>query len=134
MSVAVAHQHSPTGTIVLTQGAREAKLRGTDLAVINIVDTLDLDAREALQASLTDEVQTVLDGAGFGDVSWTLQLEAEDEDVADAIIALAKRNGAEILVIGARKRSPLGKFLMGSATQSIILDAPMPVLVVKAES
>lgn len=134
MSVAVAHQHSPTGTIALTQGAREAKLRGTDLAVINIVDTLDLDAREALQAGLTDEVQAVLDDAGLGDVSWSLQLEAEDEDVADAIIALAKRNDAEVLVIGARKRSPLGKFLMGSATQSIILGAPMPVLVVKAES
>src|SRR5690348_3694849 len=133
MSVAVAHQHSPTGTIALTQGAREAKLRGTDLAVINIVETLDLDAREALQASMTDEVQAVLDDAGFGDVTWSLQLEAEDEEVAEAIIALAKRNDAEVLVIGARKRSPLGKFLMGSATQSIILDAPMPVLVVKAE-
>ena len=40
---------------------------------------------------------------------------------------------AEVLVIGARRRSPLGKFLLGSATQTIILDAPMPVLVIKGD-
>jgi nucleotide-binding universal stress UspA family protein len=134
MSVAVAHQHSPTGKIALTQGAREAKLRQTELAVINIVETLDLDAREALRASLTDEVREILDDAGLGDVAWSLQLDAEDEDVAGAVIKLAQRTEAEMLVIGARKRSPLGKFLLGSAAQSIILDAPMPVLVVKVDA
>lgn len=134
MSVAVAHQHSATGKIALTQGAREAKLRQTGLVVINIVEALDLDSQEALEAGLTDEIQGVLDESQLGDVDWKLQLGAEDEDVAGAIINLAQSNDAEVLVIGARKRSPLGKFLMGSATQSIILSAPMPVLVVKVES
>jgi nucleotide-binding universal stress UspA family protein len=39
---------------------------------------------------------------------------------------------AELLVVGARRRSRVGKLLMGSVTQSIILDADIPVLVVKA--
>jgi nucleotide-binding universal stress UspA family protein len=39
---------------------------------------------------------------------------------------------AGLLVIGARRRSPAGKFLLGSVTQSLILAADVPVLVVKS--
>jgi nucleotide-binding universal stress UspA family protein len=133
VTVALAHQHSPTSKSVLSHGAREAQLRQTDLVVINIVEALDLDARAALEAGLSDEIQQVLDDVGLGDVSWKLELGAEDEDVAGAVIGLAEAADAEVLVIGARRRSPLGKFLLGSATQTIILDAPMPVLVVKSD-
>lgn len=132
MSVAVAHQHSATADIALIAAAREARLRQTELVIINIVESLDLDSEEALRAGLTEEVQGVLQGAGLTDVTWKVHLGAEDEDVAGAVISLAESNGAELLVIGARRRSPIGKFLMGSATQTIILDAPMHVLVVKA--
>ena len=34
-------------------------------------------------------------------------------------------------MIGARRRSPVGKALLGSVTQTLILDADIPVLVVK---
>jgi nucleotide-binding universal stress UspA family protein len=37
----------------------------------------------------------------------------------------------DLLVLGARRRSPVGKALMGSVAQTIILEANVPVLVVK---
>ncbi len=40
---------------------------------------------------------------------------------------------AGLLVIGLRKRTPTGKFLLGSNAQEILLDAPCPVLAVKAD-
>jgi nucleotide-binding universal stress UspA family protein len=40
--------------------------------------------------------------------------------------------GADLLVIGARRRSPVGKALLGSVAQTVILEAALPVLVVKA--
>ena len=38
---------------------------------------------------------------------------------------------AAILVIGARRRSPVGKAFLGWVSQHLILEADVPVLVVK---
>ena len=53
--------------------------------------------------------------------------------MADAVLALVERTKADLLVIGARRRSPVGKALLGSVAQTIILEANVPVLVVKAQ-
>ncbi len=50
------------------------------------------------------------------------------------MLQIAKTVGAELLVIGGRRRTPVGKALMGSATQKIILGAPCPVLVVMPDA
>jgi nucleotide-binding universal stress UspA family protein len=57
-----------------------------------------------------------------------------DQDVAEKILELAASVQAEVLVIGARRRSPVGKFLLGSVTQTLILQADAPVLVVKPDA
>src|SRR5665647_866365 len=54
-------------------------------------------------------------------------------DVAEDIIGAASREEAVLIVIGLRRRSPVGKLLLGSNAQRILLDAPCPVLAVKPE-
>jgi nucleotide-binding universal stress UspA family protein len=51
--------------------------------------------------------------------------------VAEDLAAVVEETGAELLVIGLRKRSAVGKLLMGSAAQRILLDVDCPVLAVK---
>jgi nucleotide-binding universal stress UspA family protein len=108
MSVAVAHQPSPTSTRALREAASEAHRRRTSLAVIHVVDTLDLDKVEALRAGLADELDAALAVSGE-QVEWTLYPATVQGDVADTVLTLAKEAGAELLV----------------------LEADMPVLVVK---
>lgn len=50
-------------------------------------------------------------------------------DPADAIVSTADREEANLIVVGGRKRSPAGKALFGSVTQSVILGAERPVMV-----
>ena len=130
MSVAVAHQGAPASSLPLKEAALEALRRDTGLAVLHVVDTLDLDKTEALRAGVADEVRRVLTESGH-DVQWTLHPATGEGNVAETVLRLVGEVGAEVLVIGARRRSPVGKFLLGSVTQTIILDADVPVLVVK---
>ena len=66
-------------------------------------------------------------------MTWNLHLATAPEDVAETILTLAGQADASLLVIGARRRSPVGKALLGSVTQTLILEADMPVLVVKSD-
>lgn len=53
--------------------------------------------------------------------------------VAEGILELTADLDADAIVMSGRKRSPTGKALFGSVTQSVILDARVPVTVVSVE-
>lgn len=108
-------------------------MRGTTLAVLHVVESLDLDVEEAYRAGLRDEIESALKGTSAQEVSFDLHLATAPDDVAETILQLAGEVNAQLLVIGARRRSPVGKALLGSVTQNIVLHAEMPVLVVKSE-
>jgi len=130
MTVAVAHQVSPTSRKALTQAVREATYRGTDLAVLHVVASIDADTTEAYRLGVSDEIEKVI-----GDtppVPWKLHLATAGVDIADTLLGLVDTLDADLLVIGARQRSPVGKALLGSVAQTVILHASVPVLVVKA--
>ena len=50
---------------------------------------------------------------------------------AEDLIAVANDVGADLIVIGLRRRTPVGKLILGSNAQRILLDAPCAVLAVK---
>jgi len=130
MTVAVAHQVSPTSRKALTQAVQEATYRGTDLAVLHVVASIDADTTEAYRLGVSDEIEKVI-----GDtppVPWKLHLATAGVDIADTLLGLVDTLDADLLVIGARQRSPVGKALLGSVAQAVILHASVPVLVVKA--
>jgi nucleotide-binding universal stress UspA family protein len=47
------------------------------------------------------------------------------------IVQFAEQNSIDLIVIGVRRRSKVGKLLFGSNAQLVILTAPCPVLTVK---
>ena len=57
--------------------------------------------------------------------------ETEDEP-AEQVLEAAREHDVDLIVIGVRRRSPVGKFLLGSAAQRILLEADCPVVAVKA--
>lgn len=74
-----------------------------------------------------DVAQATLDGQ--------LNVEAEGRvgDPVTEIINVAQDLDARYIVIGGRKRTPAGKALFGSATQSLLLNADRPVVTVMSE-
>jgi nucleotide-binding universal stress UspA family protein len=53
-------------------------------------------------------------------------------DAGDQAIAVAQEREPELIVLGIRRRSRVGKLIMGSVAQKILLEVDCPVLVVKA--
>jgi len=135
MSVVVAHQVSATAAQALREGAREAAFRRVPLKIIHVVDSLDNDIAEANRAGISDAIEEALaDDKTLEAVHWDLHLVASKPgvaDVASAILDTIKDIGPDLVVIGARRRSPVGKAFLGSVTQNILLDVDVPVLVVK---
>lgn len=130
MTVAVAHQVSPTSRKALIAAIAEARYRDTDLVVLHVVDSIDPDRQEAYRLGVCDEIEKVLEQET--PVPWELRLATASPDLASALLQLVDDTDADLLVIGARRRSPVGKAVTGSVAQTVILNAELPVLVVKA--
>ncbi len=130
MSVVVAYQETDVGHLALTEAAKEASLRQTSMTVVNVPEGVDIHIIEATKVRLENEIAQLLRDGDLPEVDWRLQLGA-GEDAAEVVLDLVAETDAKLIVVGARRRSRVGKLLLGSVTQSIILAADIPVLVVQ---
>jgi nucleotide-binding universal stress UspA family protein len=116
--IVVGYSSRPEGRAALRRALVEAALRGAGLILLHGPDD-DLG-----------ELTTDLEAAG---VAYELKATQEGSDPAEDLIELAEDADAAFIVIGLRRRSPVGKLLLGSNAQRVLLDASCPVLAVKAE-
>jgi nucleotide-binding universal stress UspA family protein len=128
MTVVVAHLSTPEGREALDTAATEAVRRKAALVVV--AGDAASAAPEVVAARADDlrRVEDELEGTGA-----SLRVETGGADLADDLVAVAERTSAELIVIGLRRRSPVGKLILGSNAQRILLDAPCPVLAVKPD-
>ena len=131
MTVLVGYVPNAFGEAALTAAVEESQRRQERLLVVNMSrDDVLVDARRAGEEQLA---RVGRDLAELGTEFEVRQIE-EGNDAADALLKVAADEKASVLVIGIRHRSPVGKLLLGSVAQRILLDASCPVLAVKAEA
>ncbi len=129
--IVVGYVPKPEGHAALRLAAEEAKVRDASLVVVNSHrGGQALDREDAVDSeSQLDEIRTQLDEAG---VQHEIRQLVRGLDPAEDLINVAAEVSADFIVIGLRRRSPVGKLILGSNAQRILLDAPCPVLAVKA--
>ncbi len=133
MAVVVGYVPTKEGRAALRRAADESQLRRTKLIVINSHrGGREFDSKEAqrFEQELA-QVQAQLDEAG---VEHEVRQLVRGNEPAEDLIAVAEEVDAEFIVIGLRRRTPVGKLILGSNAQRILLDAPCPVLAVKADA
>jgi nucleotide-binding universal stress UspA family protein len=129
MTVVVGYVPNELGQVAMDAAITEARRRGVRLVVVNTSkgDAL-VDPRFASEGDLAG-LETRLAGL---DVAHEIR-QSFGGDVADEILDVVGDVDAELLVIGLRHRSPVGKLIMGSVAQRLLLDSPCPVLSVKVQ-
>ena len=129
MSIIVGFVPTPAGEAALTAGIAEAKLRSEDLVIIN-------SAREGALVDKTVASDDVLERAARrateAGVKTTVIQPPYLHDLADEFLDVAREANASLIVIGLRHRTQVGKFILGSHAQRILMQADRPVLAVKA--
>jgi nucleotide-binding universal stress UspA family protein len=131
MPVIVGYVPTAVGEAALERGIHEASLRGERLIIVNASagDALEGDSAIATAAAVA-RVAGQLKNAG---IEHEFRQPQRSHSPAEALLSIAAADAASLIVIGLRRRSPVGKILFGSTAQEVLLNADCPVIAVKPD-
>jgi nucleotide-binding universal stress UspA family protein len=128
MTILIGYVPTPPGEAALDAGLAEAARSGDDVVILNSPrrgSTVDGDLVGGAQAE-----ELVARAAAQG-VSARVDHADHGSDIVGAFEAVLGRSDARLVVLGLRRRSPVGKLVMGSDAQRLLLELDVPVLAVK---
>jgi len=129
MTILVAYVPRPEGQAALDKGLEIAKRRQERLVVVNASPGGNQEDASMADVPDVERVEKVLAESGLN--AEFKQFVRGKSAVAE-IEAMVESLQVSLLIIGLRKRSPVGKLILGSVAQDILLSVPCPVLAVKA--
>jgi nucleotide-binding universal stress UspA family protein len=130
MTVVVGYVPDATGFLAITQAVEQARFRHTDVVIVNVIDDSGFVKPTAADEQDLDAVARRLteDGVRFS----IRHVNQDTRFASDEILKAAEEVEADLVVVGLQRRSPVGKALLGSNAQRIMLGATCPVLSVRA--
>ncbi|MDQ0620721.1 universal stress protein [Arthrobacter globiformis] len=129
MSIIVGYIPTAEGTAALDRAITEAQKNQSRLVIINSSRGDAIVDKRYAQAEDISALTERLDREG---IEHLVLQPVRGNDAANEVLEAAEKYRAELIVIGLRRRTPVGKLIMGSAAQQILLEASCPVLAVKA--
>lgn len=120
---------TPQGDAAVEAAVAEAGRRNGVLHVVNASGGDSFVDHKLASAEQLDALRERLAGQ---DVEHEVVQQVGRLEPAEEILEAADKLGAALIVLGIRRRTPVGKLLLGSTAQRVLLQAPCPVLAVKA--
>lgn len=129
MTIVVAYAPRPEGRAALDKGIEIATRRNERLIVVNA--GTGGNQKDASLASARDgeAVEKRLAASG---VEGEFKQFVRGKDAVTEIVELAEATQASLVIVGLRKRTAVGKLIMGSVSRDILLSVACPVLAVKS--
>ena len=88
---------------------------------------------DALELDQIREIAASIAGEATADTDISAETVGLVGEAADEVVRYADEVDARYIVVGGRKRSPVGKALFGSVTQSVLLNGRQPVLTFRSD-
>ena len=128
MTIVVGYVPTPEGEAALIRAGEEARMREEKLVVVSSTRGESGVGPAYPQTSALSRMVADIKGEG---VDVEVQHKERAGDPADAILAAADAAGASLVVVGLKKRSAVGKLMLGSTAQTVMLGAKCSVLGVR---
>jgi nucleotide-binding universal stress UspA family protein len=129
MSIVVGYVPTRTGLAALDRAIDAARMTGGKLVVVNTGHDGNFDHPDFASPADVDAIGQQLADLG---IDHEVLQPTSGRPAADEILLASRDFAADLVVIGIRRRSPVGKLLTGSTSQAVLLEAECPVLAVKA--
>jgi nucleotide-binding universal stress UspA family protein len=131
MNIVTGYIPTPEGVAAVDYAIAQAKTAGATLTVVNTGKDGDYSDPVFASGQDLDALAAQLDAAG---VEHQIVQPTDGSPAAASILAAAVDADADLIVIGIRRRSPVGKLITGSTAQAVLLGADCPVVAVKPRS
>lgn len=132
MPVVVGYIPTPEGRAALTAAEDEARRRHTALVVVHSSrGGADENAHDVL--AVRNDLEAIRQRLAGDNIAVDVRDLALGREPVDDLLAVAGEVQADVIVIGLRRRSAVGKLILGSHSQQILLSADCPVLAVKSD-
>lgn len=129
MSIIVGYVPTPEGEAAFERAIVEARKDNTLLVVVN---SSRGDAAVDKRYAQEDAIATIEDRLKDEGIEHHILQPVRGNEAANEVLRAADEYRADLIVIGLRRRTPVGKLIMGSTSQQILLEADCPILAVKA--
>lgn len=129
MTILVAYVPRPEGQAALDKGLEIAKRRQERLVVVNASPGGRQEDPSRADVADVERVEQLLADSGL---ETEFKQFVRGKDAVTEIDQMAQALGVSVLIIGLRKRSAVGKLILGSVAQDLLMTVDCPVLAVKA--
>ena len=129
MTILVAYVPRPEGQAALDKGIEIASRRKEALVVVNTSPGGGKEDPSMADVQDVERVEKLLRASG---IDATFKQFVRGRSAIEEIEEMVDSLQVSLLIIGLRKRTPVGKLFLGSVAQDILLTVPCPVLAVKA--
>lgn len=137
MTIVAAVDRSDRAGKIVEEAAELAEAFDDELHVVHVLNQAEF---VELERTSVEESGQAIEMDRIREIASDIAAEAADGvtedftpvglvgDASDEIVRYSNDQDARYIVISGRKRSPVGKALFGSVTQSVLLDAERPVV------
>lgn len=131
MKIVAGFIRTPEGRAALIRAIEEAKLRDAELLVVHSMRGGQRDELEQV-IEYREEFEALERRLAESGIRYRLVEYARGNAPSEDLLQASRDEDADLIVIGLRRRSPVGKLVLGSNSQDILLHADCAVLSVKA--
>ena len=129
MTILLAYVSRPEGRVALNKAIEISKERNEPLLIVNASPGGPQEDASLVPAFEVEEIEAELAAKG---IQAEFKQYVRGNNAVDEINDMVETRDISLLIIGLRKRTAVGKLLLGSVAQEILMTVSCPVLCVKA--